>query len=110
MPNDEWVWNSPPNWPEQPQGWEPPEGWAPDAAWGEAPEGWTFWVPAASANVPPVVPTSSAQQVPKHAHDANRVQDSVNESPGLADYPGSSPTLRYAGRDGSLSRRWQPRR
>jgi len=48
----DFTFNTPPNWPTPPAGWTPPEGWVPDAAWGPAPEGWTFWLPAAPAAPP----------------------------------------------------------
>jgi len=44
-------YNSPPNWPDQPNDWEPPPGWQPDPTWPPAPAGWLFWTPSDTPRV-----------------------------------------------------------
>ena len=44
MPNGDWTWRPPPNWPLPPSGWKPPQGWRPPTDWPPPPEGWSFWM------------------------------------------------------------------
>ena len=56
MPQAEWVWRSPPNWPLPPPGWRPPAGWRPPSDWPPAPAGWSFWAEPVAPPPPPPVP------------------------------------------------------
>lgn len=48
MPEQEWVWRTPPGWPEPPPGWRPTPQWHPPPDWPPPPPDWQFWELAAA--------------------------------------------------------------
>ncbi len=56
----EYVFVTPPGWPQPPAGWTPPDGWRPDSSWPPAPPGWQFWQapPPAVSPAAPLAPSA----------------------------------------------------